>query len=363
VTRTARQLGLSFALLLALAGTRAASAEADAPALTNESRRAPPTFWQETRYNLRWAGAASNLSYITRFIAEGMLEELGHDTGYIAYGTRGHSTSVNIYALGDNEVDFAITTPPVMASLAYAGKAYFEKPYRDLRAIAVFPQNDWVACVADAGLGVDSYAAIRERRLAVRVATNRIGRDNGVSFLVEQLFRAHGITPADIEHWGGEFIEVLGAGGAAGKVLAGEADIACHEYWKAFYRLTDAKAVTFLPVTGRAMDRLSKEFGYRRNVIPRDIYGSGVPATDVPAVDYSDWLVMANANVPDEIAYLAAKVAVEEKERGYESIYQGLPERQRSADIPVDPKLMWRNVGVELHPGAARYYREAGLMD
>ena len=183
-----------------------------------------------------------------------------------------------------------------------------------------------------------------------------------VSLLVEQIFRAHGITPDDIEAWGGEFIEVDGAPGAAGKVLAGEADIACHEYWKAFYRLTDARPVTILPVTEAAMASLEERFGYRRNSIARDTYRPGVPAEDTLAVDYSDWLVLTNARVTDEIAYTAAKVAVEDRVRGYEMIYWGQSDRQRSADIPVDPKLMWQNVGVPLHPGAERYYREAGLM-
>jgi len=331
-------------------------------ALAADADRPTPAFWQDTRYNLRWAGSASNLSYITRFIAEGMLEHLGRDTGYVAYGTRGNSTAANIYAIGEHEVDFAITTPPVMAVLAHAGKAYFEKPYTNLRAIAVFPQNDWVMCVADKSLGITSYEDIRARKLAVRIATNRIGKANGVSFLVEQMFRAHGITPEDIERWGGGFVEVNGAPGAAQRVLDGEADIACHEYWKAFYRLTDRQPVVFLPVTEKAMQQLEKQFSYQRNVIPKDVFGPGLPSEDVLAVDYSDWLVLTNANVPEEIAFTAAKVAVEDKERGYERLYAGQTDRQRSADIPVNPELMWKNVGVALHPGAERYYREAGLM-
>jgi len=110
------------------------------------------------------------------------------------------------------------------------------------------------------------------------------------------------------------------------------------------------------------MAELSRRFDYRRNVVPKDTYGPGIPAEDIPAVDYSDWLVLTNANVPDDIAYMATKVAVEDRVRGYEMIYWGQTDRQRSADIPIDPKLMWRNVGVALHPGAERYYREAGLM-
>ena len=353
---------LVLTVALVLGHCQLAAAESAKPAATPEQDRPVPAFWQTTRYNLRWAGSASNLSYITRYIAEGMLEHLGRDTGYIAYGTRGNSTSANIHALGEFEVDFAVTTPPVTATLAHAGKGYFSKAYGDLRAVAVLPQDDWIMCVADASSGIASFADIREREAAVRIATNPIGAENGVSFAVEQMFRAHGMTPADIESWGGSFVEVSGAPEAAGKVLAGDADIACHEYWKAFYRLTDARPVKILPMTEAAMSVLEASFGYQRNIIARDTFGPGIPSEDTLALDYSDWLVLVNARVADEIAYTAAKVAVEDRVRGYEMIYWGQSDRQRSADIPVDPKTMWQNVGVPLHPGAERYYREAGLM-
>ena len=115
-------------------------------------------------------------------------------------------------------------------------------------------------------------------------------------------------------------------------------------------------------MTETAMNALETSFGYQRNTIAKDTFGPGIPAADTLALDYSDWLVLVNARVADDIAYTAAKVAVEDRVRGYEMIYWGQSDRQRSADIPVDPKTMWQNVGVPLHPGAERYYREAGLM-
>lgn len=356
-TRTLKRSLPAVACLFIALTTAVPAQSGDGPS----KNRPMPTYWQHTRYNLRWAGSAANLSYIVRYIAEGMIGRLGYDTGYIAYGTRHKSTSVNLRALGNDEVDFAITTPPVNATIAYEGKAYFRKAYPNMRAIAVFPQNDWVTCYADAKTGIKSFQDIRDRKLGVRIATNHIGDDNGISLLVEQLFRANGITPDDIRNWGGSFVDVHGAGGAARKVLDGEADLACHEYWKAFYALTDKKAVNILPLTDAAFAKLHSQFGYQRNVVPKDVFGPGIPAHDVPAVDYSDWVVLANARLPDDIAYMAARVAVEDR-HSFEAIYEGRPERQRAADIPLQPELMWKNVGVPLHPGAARYYREAGLM-
>ena len=350
------------ALIMATAVAVVGLVAAQGPSGHDPARDVPPKHWRENRLNLRWAGAASNLSYITRYIAEGMIEQLGKDTGYIAYGAVGHSTYANIVSVGEYEADFGITTPPVMAKIAMEGKAYFQKKYPDLRSIAVYPQNDWLMCVARPELGIRTFDDIKAKKVPVKIATNLMGRPNGISFLVEQILAGYGIAPKDIEAWGGGFIEVEGAPEAAQKVLDGEANMACHEYWKAFYRLTDKVPVVFLPTSDAVLASLEKQFGYRRTRIPKDTFGPGKPAADVPAVDYSDWVVLANSRVPDDIAYLAAKVAVEGRVRGFEVLYQAQSERQRSADIPVRPELMWKNVGVPLHPGAERYYREAGLM-
>jgi TRAP-type uncharacterized transport system substrate-binding protein len=246
--------------------------------------------------------------------------------------------------------------------MALNGTGYFPKAYTDLRAIATFPQNDWVMCVVNPSLGVSAYEEIKAKRVPVRIATNRMGEKNGVSFLVEQILAAYGITTKDIEAWGGSFVEVEGAPEAAQAVLDGRATMACHEYWKAFYRLTDKMPVTILPVSAGVLDALGRKFGYRANTIPKDTFGPNLPARDTLAVDYSDWVVLANAHVPENLGYLAAKVAVEDRVRGFDELYAWQPARRRSADTPLKPELMWKNVGVPLHPGAARYYREAGLM-
>lgn len=78
-------------------------------------------------------------------------------------------------------------------------------------------------------------------------------------------------------------------------------------------------------------------------------------------MDFSDWAVLTHRDVPDDLAYLAAKVAVEDR-RDFETLYMGEAPDDRDVDLPLQPEVMWKNVGVPLHPGAERYYREAGLM-
>ena len=68
------------------------------------------------------------------------------------------------------------------------------------------------------------------------------------------------------------------------------------------------------------------------------------------------------ADVPEDVVFLAAKSAVENR-RGFESQYTHLPVELSNLTYPMQPEVMWRNTaGVPLHPGAERYYREAGLM-
>ncbi len=355
--RNSFTLGLAAAALGALAVLGAAQAPAAAP-----TRGLAPTYWRDARLNLRWTGSASNLTFISNYIAEGMRRRLGDGTVYTLYGEAGSSTWANVISVGEYESDFGVTTPSTTASMALNGTGYFPKAYKDLRAIAVFPQNDWVMCVVNPSLGVSTYEEIKAKRVPVRIATNRIGEKNGISFLVEQILAAYGITPKDVAAWGGGFVDVEGAPEAAQAVLDGKATMACHEYWKAFYRLTDKMPVTILPVSTAVLDTLGRKFGYRPNTIPKDIFGPNLPARDTLAVDYSDWVVIANAQVPESLGYLAAKVAVEDRVRGFDELYMWQPARRRSADTPLKPELMWKNAGVPLHPGAARYYREAGLM-
>ncbi|MCH7978124.1 MAG: hypothetical protein IH935_03990 [Acidobacteria bacterium] len=350
-------------LLVALLGIGMSGCSGDnGGPLPAAQRDIAPQRWQDAKTHIRFGGAASNLTLIARYIAEGMQRRLGDDVLWSMYGGRGFASYVNVVALGKGEVDFALTTPPVSARMGMEGKGYFQKAYPNLRAIATFAQNDWLACVVPAELGVSTFEEVKQRQIPLRVATNPFGTPNAVAFLTEKLFEAHGISLSDLEAWGGGIVPVSGAPEAARKVMSGEANMACHEYWKAFTPLINQMPVKFLPVSEEAMEQLSREFGYQRNTIPKGVYKPNVPERDIPAVDYSDWVVLVNSNVPEEIAYTAAQAAVEDRENGFEILYMGRPPEERSADVPLKPEVMWKNVGVPLHPGAERYYREAGLM-
>lgn len=63
---------------------------------------------------------------------------------------------------------------------------------------------------------------------------------------------------------------------------------------------------------------------------------------------------MVNKDVPDEVVYTILKIFDENIEQVYQI------DRTNRYFIPEDG---WKNVAVPLHPGAEKYYKEAGYME
>lgn len=219
-----------------------------------------PTFWRQARTHIRFAGGRANLTFIARYIAEGMQSRLPPETVWSIYGGMRLATFVNVVTLGEGEVDFAVVTPPVSGTMALKGTGDFPKAYPALRAVAVFPQKDWLGCAVRADLGVRSFEDIKARKVPLRIAAD--SRNTGVGFLLERLLDAYGISPKDLESWGGGIVVAPGpVNRSVQKMMAGEADAVCHEAWKGFRLLVAKMPVTFLPVSDDILGRLSRDTG------------------------------------------------------------------------------------------------------
>ena len=348
-------------ILLIVGGLAMMACSPQAPLSQPAPQDRLPGFWRNAKRRVTFDGSSANLTLISRTLGEGMYRRLGPGFMWAVFGARGHAYYEGLVALGEGEVDFAMITPAVTGQMAREGKGYFQKAYPNLRAITVYPQNDWLGCAVPAKLGISSFDDIIAKKPPLKIATGPIGQDDGVGFLAEQLLAAYGITVKDLEGWGGKFLEARVSGVAVEKVLSGEADMACHEAWKSFRRLSERFPAKFLPVSEEVLNQLQQKFGYQRNVIRKGLYGPNVPDRDIPVVDFSDWPLITRADLPDDLAYLAAQVAVEDRKE-VEAFYTGVPEKDRGMDLPLKPAIMWKNVGIPLHPGAEKYYREKGLM-
>ena len=107
--------------------------------------------------------------------------------------------------------------------------------------------------------------------------------------------------------------------------------------------------------TDACIDRLNQELGTLsrdsgRSFIPKGTYkGQDV---DVPTVVSAGELII-NKDVPDNIAHTIITIICENTEELY---------KINPANKNFKPETGWKNVALPLHPGAERYYREAGFM-
>lgn len=115
--------------------------------------------------------------------------------------------------------------------------------------------------------------------------------------------------------------------------------------------LASARDVDLVPVDDKTMDALKKENpGYNRLVIKAGTYPK--QTRDVPAIGYLTHLVVA-CDLPEKAVYEMAK-AMAANIPAMAAVNKSIAE--------LTPKMMAADIGVPLHPGAARYYKEVGAL-
>jgi TRAP-type uncharacterized transport system substrate-binding protein len=77
-------------------------------------------------------------------------------------------------------------------------------------------------------------------------------------------------------------------------------------------------------------------------------------------LDFSHFLLLTTTDLPDDVAYALAWSLIE-RFSTLEMQYRHLPPERSPVSYPIDPKAACRTP-IPLHPGAERYFREAGHL-
>ncbi|MFH5924452.1 TAXI family TRAP transporter solute-binding subunit [Roseomonas xinghualingensis] len=93
-------------------------------------------------------------------------------------------------------------------------------------------------------------------------------------------------------------------------------------------------------------------YAYNQGIIPAATYPA-LQSADVP-VTTMDSVVVVHQDVPEEVAYKMTKVLIGAKGQRLTQIHASM--------AAYDPAVAWKYEGAPLHPGAAKAYREAGVM-
>jgi uncharacterized protein len=234
---------------------------------------------------------------------------------------------------------------------AAEGKEAYTEKHDTLRALVGGLDTYYLVAVATRKLGISSVREIRDRKLGVKVYTQPVGALG--EFAGRQLLRATGIGYNEIKGWGGS-TQHVGYNIIVDAFKDGRADILFavitpkHPSVSEIVNSVDVRFLGLDAETAKALLPL----GYTTATMPPDTFkGQSEPVSTVgfPTV------VITNKDLPEPIAYTVTKTIVENKDalvRGH----AGLAE--------FDPRTAWQpeKVGIPLHPGAERAYREKGWM-
>ena len=258
-----------------------------------------------------------------------------------AVSSRGSVDNVNAIVSGLRNSGFAQSD---VAYWAYTGTGTMEgRPAAaDLRAIAaLFPEHIHLVVLADSG--INSVADLAGKRVSLDepgsgtfVDANLILEANGVT---EGSFTAEALKP-----------DASGDALRNGQI---DAFFFVGGYpTGAIVELASAVKIKLVPITGAGADALVEKYGFfSASDIPEGAY-EGVPATSTVAVG-AQWITSAQED--EALIYDITKALWNEKTRVLLDVGHA-----KGKAITTETAL--DGIGIPLHPGAERFYKEAGLL-
>jgi TRAP-type uncharacterized transport system substrate-binding protein len=289
-----------------------------------------------------------------------VLERSAFGSRYAIWSTP-YAATETVYSVANGEVEMALSTPAHHVPNAMAGIGPYEgRKVGPLFSLGTFPQTDSLILAIDARLGIKTFDDIRKKKPKLHISTQGEDGINNLGYSVHRLLEAAGIPRAQIEEWGGSFVESNPPDQCCQAVRDGRANTIFYEaimtpYWR---NLARDIPLNFIPFERHVLDALFQRYGWKANVVPAGLLtGQDKP---LEALDWSDWLSMVRPDVPDDIAYVIAWAACNTTDI-IERQYRHLPPQHSPLTYPLDPKKI-ATTAIPLHPGAARYYKEAGLI-
>jgi TRAP transporter TAXI family solute receptor len=259
----------------------------------------------------------------------------------IAQSSNGSVANVNAIASGAMESGFAQSD---VVYWAYTGTGVFDgKPKLEkLRAIAnLFPES--IHLVARKGSNIKSPADLRGKRVSLD--------EPGSGTLVDAriVLQGYGLTERDVKP------EYLKPNQAGDKLRDNQLDAFIFVGGfpaGAIAELASSSGIELVPIEGGPADEIVKKYPFfAPDVVPANVY-KGVGETKTLSVG-AQWIV--SADVPADLVYGIVKAVWNTQTRAMLDAGHAKGKAVR-ANNALD------GVGIPLHPGAERYYREAGLL-
>lgn len=253
--------------------------------------------------------------------------------------TKASAENLNLLQAGRGEVAFTLGDT---YSAAYTGNedAGFKTPLDKLRTIAAIYPN-YIHFLASADSGIASLADLKGKRVSVGAPKS------GTELNSRSILKAAGLSYEDlgkVEYLGySESVELIKNRQLDATLLSSGLGVA------AVRDLATAIKMVVIPVPADVVAKIGDP-SYSPGVIPANTYNG--QTVDVPTVAVQNYLV-THAGVPAETVYKMTKAMFENLDAMVAA---------HAAAKAIDKATAGKGAPVPLHPGAEKYYKEAGLL-
>jgi uncharacterized protein len=301
---------------------------------------------QQQFFRIGTGGTAGTYYPIGGIIANAISEHGGMGVkGLVATAVASNGSLANVNSINGGQLESGFSQSDV-AFWAYSGTGLFEgKPkVESLRLIAnLYPES--IHIVARKDSGIKTVADLKGKRVSLD--------EPGSGTLVDAriILAAYGVSEKDLKP------EYLKTGPAADRMKDGQLDafffVGGYPGGAISELATTGSGITLVPVDGAPAQKVMDQYKFfAEDTIPADVY-KGTAATKTLSVG-AQWLTSAKADAT--LVYNVTKALWSDETRK-------MLDAGHAKGKMIQPKTALAGAGgVPLHPGAEKFYREAGLL-
>ncbi len=261
------------------------------------------------------------------------------NTRSTAQVTKASAENLNLLQAGRGELALSLADS---VSDAWKGdaEAGFKTKLDKLRGLSA-TYNNYIQIVANADAGIKTLADLKGKRISVGAAKS------GTELNARAILKAAGLSYADLGK-----VEYLPFGESVELMKNRQLDATLQSAGLGVASIRDLATsikIVVIPVPADVVKKVGDE-AYQATIIPANTY-AGQPA-DVATAAIPNFLV-THAGVSDELAYQMAKTMYD----NIDTLYAA-----HNAAKAIKRENAIKGMPVPLHPGAARYYKEVGLI-